>query len=200
MIEGLVIGGELTWTGEHWINYLRVPGQASDSGMVSLFNIRYCEAGNGIAAWIVIPGADGFKAICTDNREVTEFVIDTMAKGLDKPPYDEELPVVSATFAQGGDIRRDPSWSIRPDKGSEVVAVWTQLLPVVIANGSWPPGPSGNYAFSLLHFAEGASISLNGRAVEGAPYTRDIWQRTIGGDRSSCVFALSESFIQVPAE
>lgn len=44
---------------------------------------------------------------------------------------------------------------------------------------------------------EGA-ITLNGRTVEGRPYVRETWKSSIGGDRSSCVIALSETFIQIP--
>ena len=197
MIEGLVSPGELTWSGEHWINYLRVPGDSADSGMVSLFNIRCSQAGNGIAAWIWIPGDQGFRAVCTDNREVTDFVVEIMAKAAANPPYDDELPVIEASFSQGGDIRKDPSWTVCAGD-REIVATWTQIQPAVIANGAWPCCPSGNYCFSLLHFADGGTISLDGRTVGGAPYTRDIWQPTIGGERSSCVFALSESFIKLP--
>jgi len=40
-------------------------------------------------------------------------------------------------------------------------------------------------------------MKLDGRAVEGKPYTRDIWKKSIGGDRSSCVFALAETFIRI---
>ena len=197
MIEGLVSPGELTWSGEHWINYLRVPGDSADSGMVSLFNIRCSPAGNGIAAWIWIPGDQGFRAVCTDNREVTDFVVEIMAKAAANPPYDDELPVIEASFSQGGDIRKDPSWTVCAGD-REIVATWTQIQPAVIANGAWPSCPSGNYCFSLLHFGDGGTISLDGRTVGGAPYTRDIWQPTIGGERSSCVFALSESFIKLP--
>jgi hypothetical protein len=197
MIEGLVSPGELTWSGEHWINYLRVPGDSADSGMVSLFNIRCSPAGNGIAAWIWIPGDQGFRAVCTDNGEVTDFVVEIMAKAAANPPYDDELPVIEASFSQGGDIRKDPSWTVCAGD-REIVATWTQIQPAVIANGAWPSCPSGNYCFSLLHFADGGTISLDGRTVGGAPYTRDIWQPTIGGERSSCVFALSESFIKLP--
>ena len=199
MIEDLVSPGELTWSGEHWVNYLRLPGASSDSGMVSLFNIRWSPAGNGMAAWVWIPGDEGFRAICSGHREVTDFIVEIMAKTAANPPYDDELPVMEASFSQGGDIRRAPSWTIQTG-AREIVATWTQIRPVVIANGTWPPCPSGNYCFSLLHFADGGSISLDGRLVGGAPYTRDIWQRTIGGQRSSCVFALAESFIRLPAE
>ena len=37
------------------------------------------------------------------------------------------------------------------------------------------------------------------RQIEGEPYRRDIWQQSIGGERSSCVVALSETFIEVPS-
>ena len=38
----------LFWTGEHWINFLRRPGEEAHSGMVSLYHTHYSAAGAGI--------------------------------------------------------------------------------------------------------------------------------------------------------
>ena len=54
--------------------------------------------------------------------------------------------------------------------------------------------------FSLLYFTHETEISVDGMAVHGAPYTRDIWRASIGGDRSSCVFALAETTINLVGE
>ena len=63
MIEGLEKKGTVRWSGEHWISYLRRPGEDSNTGMVSLYNMRYTEAGHGFASFVVIheDGGEGFK-------------------------------------------------------------------------------------------------------------------------------------------
>ena len=70
-------------------------------------------------------------------------------------------------------------------------------MPVVIASGGpWPGREWINSSFSLFHFTEGTTISLDGNVIKGEPYIRDIGHPTIGGDRSSCIFPLSETFVE----
>ncbi len=193
--NGLIQDGKLNWAGEHWVNYIRKDAEPDDSGMVSLYHTRYSPAGGGNVAFVDVPGDDGYKALCTDNRELADYVVDVITAGSTHRPYGQELPIVDAEFKQHGDVRADPGWTIQA--GDHVVtATWTDILPVIIANGEWPGGGDVITAvFSLLHFAEGSTITLDGRSIEGGPYLRDIWRVSIGGDRSSCVFALSETFI-----
>ncbi len=197
MIEGLEKKGTVRWSGEHWISYLRRPGEDSNTGMVSLYNMRYTEAGHGFAAFVVIheDGGDGFKGLCTTNHDVAAFMVEEATRHASHPPYDEKLPVIDATFTQGGHVAHNPSWTISTGE-HEIVASWSQIQPVIITAGRWPADPC-NYVHSLLHFTDESSIQLDGRVVEGAPYSRDIWRPTIGGDRSSCVFAISESLMTV---
>ena len=194
----LVLNGRVNWSGEHWISYLRPPGASADTGMVSLYNMRYTEAGHGFVAFVVIHDDDApaFKGLCTDNRELADFVRERVVHQASHPPYDEELPVLDARFTQAGHVARDPSWTIAAG-GREITARWGRIQPVVIAAGPWPDASPSNYVCSLLHFAEESSITLDGRAVAGEPYLRDIWRPSIGGDRSSCVFAISESLLTV---
>ena len=50
--------------------------------------------------------------------------------------------------------------------------------------------------FNVLLFAREAEILANGVRVPGAPYADGRWRPVIGGgDRSSCVVALAETFI-----
>ncbi len=197
-MTGLVLQGRVNWSGEHWISYLRPPGASADTGMVSLYNMRYTEAGHGFVAFVVIDdeGGPAFKGLCTDNRGLVDFVRERVLHQASHPPYDEELPVMEAHFTQAGHVARDPSWTIAA-AGREITARWGRIQPVVIAAGPWPGAGPSNYVCSLLHFAEESSITLDGRAVAGRPYPRDIWRPSIGGDRSSCVFAISESLLTV---
>ena len=57
-------------------------------------------------------------------------------------------------------------------------------------------GREGWDVFSCLFFARSAQIMFNGHLIPGEPYPVDSWKPSLGGARSSCVFALSEIFIQ----
>ena len=186
--------GTLVWSGEHWINYIRRPGESTDSGMVSLYNTRFSAAGEGIAAFVYIPGNDGFTGYCTNNREVASFMFDTMIRGKGNA-LDRELPVLDATFEYEGDAAKQATWTIEAS-GRRVESVWTITEPPTMMYG---PAHSGEpmEIFSVLNFTNKTSMKLDGRAVEGKPYTRDIWKKSIGGNRSSCVFALAETFIRI---
>jgi hypothetical protein len=41
--------------------------------------------------------------------------------------------------------------------------------------------------FTMLFFVDEATITLNGQPVPGRPYLREIWRKSIGGDRNSGV-------------
>ena len=196
MARPVINPGTLVWSGEHWINYLRKPGDQSDSGMVSLYHTRYSAAGEGNVAFVDIPGNPGFTAVCTDNRRVAQFIIETRIRGKGNP-FDRDLPVLDAEITRGGYIRKAPSWTIQTE-GARILATWRGILPPVIAEGPAPTFREDVDFFTLLFFAEEASITLNGQPVDGRPYVRDIWRKSIGGDRSSCVFALAETMIKVP--
>lgn len=185
-----VNSGSLIWLGEHWINAIRPEGAEQPSAIVSLFHTRYSSAGEGNAALVRIHGGDGFHAVCADSPELARFAIDQFFCRVDY--FDEELPVVSARFAREGDVRQNPAWRIEMDE-HRVLARWLVVDPPVIAQGSFRPGTEH---FTALFFASEASIGLDGQLIDGAPYLRDIWKPSIGGDRSSCVFALAETFIQ----
>lgn len=188
------INGAIRWSGEHWINYIRPPGAESDSGSFSLFHTCYSEAGAGTVAFVDLPGA-GFAARCTDNREVADWIFESMIRGRGNQ-FDRDLPVVDATFNRGGDVRTNPSWTMAAD-GHIIESTWNITEPTIIHWGPTPAGIPNVQIFSLLFFTYDVSLTYNGAIVDGEPYTRDIWQPTIGGDRSSCVFALAETTINL---
>lgn len=188
------LDGTVRWSGEHWINYLRRPGEETDSGSVSLFHTYYSTAGEGTVAFVEIPDAE-FSAACTNNRPLANWIFDLMIRGRGNQ-WDKDLPVVDAIFSREGDIRSNPSWKIQ-SKRHTIISTWNITNPATI---HWGPAPSGIpniQIFSLLFFTYDASLTHNDAKVEGKPYTRDIWRPTIGGDRSSCVFALAETTIDL---
>lgn len=187
------INGNVQWSGEHWINYLRRPGEQADSGSFSMYHTRYSEAGAGTVGFVDIAAA-GFAAICTDNRELAAWTFDAMIRGRGNQ-FDRQLPIVDATFSCDGDIRTNPSWTVQTE-GHTIVSTWNITEPATIHWGPAPSGAENLQIFSLLFFTYNVSLTHNGAVVEGEPYTRDIWRPSIGGDRSSCVFALAETTIR----
>lgn len=196
MSRPVVNPGRLFWSGEHWINYLRIPGQESDSGMVSLYHTRYSTAGEGAVAFVRIPGLCP-EGLYTDNLEIADFIRSIMIQGRGGP-FDRDMPVIEARLRRTGDVRFAPGWVIESDE-VHIEAIWKELGPAVVTEG---PAPTFNPYFdffTLLFFAQEAQIICNGTQVQGAPYLRDIWKKSIGGDRSSCVFALAETMTRLPA-
>lgn len=196
MSRPVINPGTLIWSGEYWINYLREPRSDSDSGMVGLYHTRYCAAGEENVAFVDVPGEGGFCGVCTNNREVAAFVVETMIRGKGSP-FDRDLPVLDARISRRGDVRSRPSWIIQAG-GHLIAATWGGIQPPVVAEGWSPTFREGIDFFTLIFFCDEASIRLDGRSAPGRPYLRDIWKKSIGGDRSSCVFALAETMIGAP--
>lgn len=184
------IEATVKWSGEHWINYVRRPGETEDSGSVSLYHTKYSSAGEGTVAFVTIPDA-GVDAIYTDSAELAEWTIENMIRGRGNQ-FDRDMPVVEARLNRGGDIRKNPSWTIEAD-GRAIVSTWNVTDSVIIHWGSAPVGIPNLHIFSLLYFTYDTRLAVNSNSVDGEPYARDIWRSSIGGDRSSCVFALAET-------
>ncbi len=190
----VVKSGEILWCGEHWINYLREPGAQANSGMVSLFHTRYSPGGEGNVAYVHIPEAK-LDAVCTDNPELARYLDELMTRGR-KGPFDRAMPVVATRFTRAGDVRTAPAWVLETE-GRTVRATWSALGPPVIAEGTFREGTEH---FTVLFFAEQATIEVDGHPCTGAPYLVDTWKTSIGGQRSSCVFALAETFMRLPGD
>ena len=96
---------------------------------------------------------------------------------------------------RGGSVLDSPSWTIDTED-DQVIARWSGLQSPELLEASAPKLGDGWDVYSCLFLAHTAQIMFNGHLVEGEPYTVDIWKPSLGGERSSCVFALSETFIE----
>lgn len=187
----VVHGGELIWLGEHWINLLARQGERSPCGVVSLFHTHYSPVGEGSVAIVRVHGEGGVHGVCADNRSLADYMAEHLLQG--STGYEAGLPVLDATFARQGDMCRDPGWRIDTN-GRRVIARWYVTDRPVVASGTFR---AGTRHFTTLFFTDRAEIELDGQAVDGKPYPRDIWQPSIGGGlRSSCVIALGETFVK----
>lgn len=186
--------GKLEWIGEHWISAIRPEGATTPSAWVSLFHTDYSPAGEGNAAHIMIGDDPRVSFVATDNHTLGEFLDrEFFSRSSHRDPA---ARIVGARFRREGAIRRDPAWVIETDQ-HRVVARWVVTEPPVIADGTFR---SGTEHFTVLFFTDEASVELDGHRIAGKPYPRDIWKPTLGGERSSCVFALAETLIQLPPQ
>ena len=188
--------GGLLWSGEHWIAYLRRPGEESNSASVGVYHTRWSPAGEGNVALIHVEGPGGFSAAVADNRAVYDFTMERVrAAAPDDPFNDLDLPLLDGSLVRGGDVRSAPYWLITAG-GRTVVATWSDLVTPFIMTGKAPNDRGVAVAFSVLIFGDGGSITLDGAQAPGAPYTREGWRRITGpdGPASSFCFALSETY------
>ncbi len=197
MDRPLVNKGRLFWTGQHWINYIRPANTTENSGMVSLWHTHYSSAGEGTVAYVLIEGETSYRRICTDNPE-TAALIQAWMRGRGGM-YDMDLETVQASFARGGDVLESPSWTIETAEG-QIIARWSDLQSPELLEAPAPRLRDEWDVYSCLFFAHSAQILFNGHLIPGEPYTVDIWKPSLGGERSSCVFALSEIFIQADGQ
>ena len=193
MERPMVNPGRLFWTGQHWINYVRPAGADENSGMVSLWHSHYSSAGEGNVAFVLIEDGSPYRGICTDNPERAAFIQEWMSGrgGM----YDRELDINQATFTRSGNVLDAPAWTIDTGK-DQIIARWSGLQSPELLEAPSPKLREGWDVFSCLFFAQSAQVMLNGHLIPGDPYKVDIWKPSLGGERSSCVFALSETFIR----
>ena len=198
MRPAVINRGTLFWTGEHWLNFLQRPGEEAHSGMVSLYHTHYSAAGEGIVTLVHVDAPERFTAICTDNRALVPFIREHWPRGR-MPPFDgPDVPILDATYARGGDIRHDPSWTIAVER-HEIVARWLVTQPPVVMTRAGQVQNADMDLHSLLFFTDEASITFDGQPVTGLPYSSPDWAPLLGTARSSCVFALAETLVR-PAE
>lgn len=179
--------GQLLWCGEHWIAYLRDTDSGQDTGMVSLFSAYSSPAGRGTAAFVAIPGENGFKSLCTDNRAFAEFA---RTQVVPSAPFDREMPLAMAEIAREGDSETSPTWAIRSGM-HEIAVSWNSLHEAIVG----PPIPYPKIVFTILVFADAGFIRLDGRTLSGKPYLRQAWAASLGKPMSSFCFALAETVI-----
>lgn len=181
--------GTLVWLGEHWLNAVRADEDAQPSGWFSLYHTRYSAAGEGHALQLVVPDED-LRLIATDNPALGRWMADRFfAQSSVQTP---DVSPVPATFRREGRTDLDPAWVVEV-AGRRVTARWSVAQPPVLAYG--PFGPAREF-FTALFFTDQSTIEVDGRRVAGRPYARDIWEHTIGGQRSSSVFALAEACME----
>ena len=192
----MIRDGKLLWSGEHWILYLRRPGEISNSASVGIYHTRYSEAGEGSVALVSIPGEPSLSVAVSDSLDLHKFTMKRVRAGAADDPFNNlDLPVKEGRIYRQGDVRNSPSWVIEYDD-TRIVATWSSLVEPVIM-GDLPPAPDGKaVTFSVLMFADASTITVDGEQAPGEVFERPGWRKNTGpdGPASSCCFALAETY------
>ena len=188
--------GKLLWSGEHWILYLRRPGETSNSTSVGVYHTRYSEAGEGSVALVNIPGEPSLSVAVTDNLDLHKFTMERVRAGAADDPFNNlDLPLKEGRVYRQGDVRNSPSWVIEYDD-TRIVATWSNLVEPVIM-GDLPPAPDDKaVTFSVLMFADASTVTVDGEQAPGEVFERPGWRKNTGpdGPATSCCFALAETY------
>lgn len=201
-VQSRVFGGTLRWVGEHWVCGLQGK-KGGETARVSLYHTHASPEGEGVVAYVSIRGeaVPPVLGVFTDNRALAAWVHDAWGGGRGGP-FGQDPPVFDARLVRGDHLARgdragdERSWTIRsPDLDLQVR--WRAFeTPVVSYRGDDPAVYAQRSLFNVLLFAREADIHANGVRIPGAPYVDGRWRPVIGGgDRSSCVVALAETFI-----
>ncbi len=179
------------WSGEHWILYLRRPGESFNTVSVSLYKTIYSKVGTGIVCLLESDPKYGIEPkLLTDNNEVADFVRKYIVSWK-VSPFNETVIMQDARFELTGDIRINPEWRIYYED-QEVIAKWCDLEPSLLLNRSIEED-NLTVTHSILTFSKGASVHVNENIVEGEFFIRNDWKSLLGEPKSSCCFALSET-------
>ena len=185
----------LLWSGEHWIGYLRRPGEEESSGSVSIWRTGYSEAGEGSVALARVPGERDIRAFYTDSPDLVAFISDNVIRW-EVSPFEKDYPVVEATISRGGQTHGIPSWTI--DDGTHFIDVkWTEVQPPYILDQPSVELHGTAVTHSLLFFCDGLSIDVDGEAVDGEVFERPGWADVIGKPGTSAVYALAETMCRI---
>ena len=187
------MGSKLVWSGEHWILYLRRPGETVNSGSISLYYTSYSAAGEGAVAFARSDEAGLGPALFAESSALAQLVVENVV-AWGASPFEPDTPIVEATFERGGDVRAAPTWRI--ETGNDVVeAEWSGIEPGVVMDSPLESG-AVTVVHSVLFFSAVAAMKVNGVPVQGEPFIREGWRRAIGRPGSSCCFALAETLVR----
>ena len=184
-MPGKITSEEIAWSGVHYLLFLKAEHDEQDAVRLSLFDTEYSPQGEGCVALFDNPQGAMPGGIYTDNRELAQWLYQTLYQGKENPFSGIASTIVPATFERSGDTRSSVSFQIQAG-GGNIAATWEQLEPPFMARGA---GEGQNYWYSLFFTAPAARIMVNESTVAGTVYMRDIWQPLVGRSLSSCLFS-----------
>jgi hypothetical protein len=198
----LINPGTVDWSGENPGMYLREAADGPFVTLISFFRVVLSPHGRGHAAFIFQdPQGDGTDPrksnVCvTDNEPlarylkynfVAHFAAFKGVKALSSFRVEK-----GTNFTASGDARTTYTEHFRGERG-EVSLTWEPLGDVFMVEFPKEKSATGRHEmFSLFVNASGVRVTVNGQAVAGRPFPRDV----AGKQGSTAFLAFSETWVR----
>lgn len=175
----------------------RDPGADRPTAVLSLYWIGYTsELGAPMAGHVAYLWHDGGEGgrpaarVLTDSPALADGLGDRLRPGRwdlgDAWPAPE-----TATFERRTAVPYGLGWRVTAADGAIVVGDWEDLGDPVYTSGQTRDGAST--IATMLVSAGRAMLSIDGRALPGAPYADPIWTPWFGAPQGSCVIGVGET-------
>lgn len=185
----------LLWSGEHWIGYLRHPGQENNSASVSIWHTEYSAFGEGNVALVSIEDGPGLHVCYTDNPNLVPFVFDNVIHW-EVTPFDRSYPVAKANMSRCGETNKNPGWIIHD--GTYTISIdWAGVRTPFIMEKPEAEVNGVSVSHSLLFFCEDLSVNIDGEYLQGHVFEQERWASLIGKSGTSAVYALAETMCRI---
>lgn len=194
--------GTVDWSGENPGMYLKDVAEDPFHTLISFFRVVLSPHGRGHAAFIFQdPHGDGKDLkrpnVCyADNEPLARYLKDHFVShflafrgvaALSNLRYER-----GREFAASGDSRTTYTEQFKTDRG-DVSLTWELLGDVFMVEFPKERSATGQHEmFSLFVNASGVRVSVNGQAVAGRPFPRDVF----GKQGSTAFLAFSETWVR----
>jgi hypothetical protein len=181
-------GGAVVHVWDHLVIGLR--DAAGPTATLSLYAIAWSgELGGGHVA--LLDRRDHRRVVLADPVAVGERMLARL-RAMSAPPSEDVSAIEAATFArQPATTSGALGWTIR-GAATAIEARWEDLEPPVWVEGPAPAFWEREDIWACFVSARAASLTVDGRRLDGEPFPDAVWEPKIGRALSSAHAALAE--------
>ena len=158
---------------------------------ISFWRVLFSPGGPGTVVFLTSELTNNEPRMYSDNINMARWLQQAIERTINAEFESPELPGIEANFHSSGDLRS--SWTEHvKSRDEELALTWYSLGEPFLMHslpGSNPDRPFG--VSTVLIPANGAQVTINGRAAKGRPFPRQRDART----HSTCALAFSESWL-----
>ncbi|GAA5231868.1 hypothetical protein FOZ76_14930 [Verticiella sediminum] len=197
--------GVVAWSGHNPGIYLKNDPDGEWTGLATFFRIDYSPFGMGRGVLLLDRPAvaAGLPEVCnvmiSDNEALARYLMDgffSKFAAFKVSPGTAAVTHLALTRCRSAGDSRSRYQEIITSSELEVVMTWEGLGTPYAVDMPAEKGPTGRHEmYSLFLDAEQASVTVNGRALEGKVAYRGF----DGGRKRSAFLAFSETWVEMPA-